>query len=172
MLVCDRCLERKSSKIEILFDKEDSRKKSNRRRVLSVKMDLCEQCLTEFLHEFGKFKHKFMKDADTPDPKPKVTGTLGREEQKCDTCDGRGRLGVCKGLSHRQNCDCGGLGDKCPICQGSGKLAKIEKVTPGWKLCRCRHDETCGEEFESSHKEGEMTCCPECGKQQNPLVIG
>jgi hypothetical protein len=37
--------------------------------------------------------------------------------------------------------------------------------------CRCRHDETCGAEFESYHAPGEMTCCPECGRQQSPLEI-
>lgn len=41
--------------------------------------------------------------------------------------------------------------------------AKIGKLAV---LCRCNHDETCGVEFTHYGLYGEMTCCPECGKQQ------
>ncbi len=75
MRVCDRCLDQKSSRIEVVFDKEDASKKSNRRRMLSVKMDLCESCITEFLKAFGHFKVRFMKEGDEPDEKPNRSDT-------------------------------------------------------------------------------------------------
>lgn len=37
--------------------------------------------------------------------------------------------------------------------------------------CLCRHDENCGKVFWSSHRAGTMTCCPSCGRQQEPRPV-
>lgn len=77
MRVCDRCLSEKSSKVEVVFDKEDLRKRSNKRRMLAVKMDLCEKCIDDLLHKFGKFKVGFLKDGDSEED-----GGSGRQERQ------------------------------------------------------------------------------------------
>lgn len=60
MIVCERCLDHKYSKISVIFEKEETSKgKERRRRMLNVGMELCESCITEFLKEFGRFKKSF-----------------------------------------------------------------------------------------------------------------
>lgn len=70
MQVCDRCREPVKGYTEVIFDKEDASRKSNRRRMLSIKMELCEACITEFLRAFGNFKVNFMQKKAVEDEKP------------------------------------------------------------------------------------------------------
>lgn len=71
MKVCDRCREPVKSRTEITFEKEDNSKKSRKRRMLNIKMELCESCITELLRAFGTFKVNFMKPKETKETNEK-----------------------------------------------------------------------------------------------------
>ncbi len=62
MNVCDRCLDKKYSKVEVVFQKAQPGRKP--RIMLGVPMELCEACINELLKEFGKFKLAFLKQGD------------------------------------------------------------------------------------------------------------
>jgi hypothetical protein len=66
MIACDRCLERKCSTVSIIFRKKDFTKSKNSkpRHMIEAEFELCEQCITEFLKAFGRFKVAFMKEGD------------------------------------------------------------------------------------------------------------
>lgn len=62
MIVCDRCLEKKYSKIEVRFEKIQVGPKAI--LMLAIPMELCEACISDLLKEFGKFKVAFVKQGD------------------------------------------------------------------------------------------------------------
>jgi hypothetical protein len=64
---CDRCLAANAFKTSILFGKHDGSRKSGARRILSVNCELCDQCITDLLHEFGRLKAAFLKAGISPD---------------------------------------------------------------------------------------------------------
>ncbi len=61
MQVCDRCLAKETSPIMVIFEKK-------KRRMISVKSHLCEQCITEYMKAFGYFKLAFMKEGNKNEP--------------------------------------------------------------------------------------------------------
>ncbi len=39
------------------------------------------------------------------------------------------------------------------------------------RLCICPHEDCTDKPFHSNHRKGEMTCCPQCGRQQEPRPL-
>ena len=65
MIVCDRCLDRKPFLTRTYFTKQENSKNKKRfRQMFSVDIQLCDQCINDFLKTFGKFKIKFLKEGD------------------------------------------------------------------------------------------------------------
>lgn len=65
MIVCDRCLEKKSFVTRTYFTKQDDPKQKKKfRTMLSVEMILCEDCIREWLEKFGGLKFRFLEEGN------------------------------------------------------------------------------------------------------------
>lgn len=68
MKACDRCLDPDAFVIEVQFKKFDGGNRLGR-KMLGVRMEICDACITDLLKQFGKFKVGFMEEADTTERK-------------------------------------------------------------------------------------------------------
>lgn len=87
--------------------------------------------------------------------------------KKCEECWGSGWIGICRGLSHRPNCDCGGREGVCPRCKGVKKTggetrdafknrlkAKAQQLFPQAKVTLATADAILLAEYCRRRKEG------------------
>ena len=73
MKICERCLARGATGVVVNFRKRDGANCQGR-LMIAPEMVLCEQCITDLLKSFGRFKVDFLKEADESAPEPSASG--------------------------------------------------------------------------------------------------
>ncbi len=59
MRVCDKCGAKKPKDISYLFADVEPFPKTKERSIIKGRVELCEDCLTKLLEEFGRFLKRF-----------------------------------------------------------------------------------------------------------------